>query len=1298
MKRAVLKRLTSFVASLLVVAIASPNFVYSVAATAHETETGIVVESQAPEEKETEASKETKAAKETKVSKEPKKVKETKAEAEETKAKEAEVKETEVKETKAKENETKDTETKVTEVKTSETKESAKETAAETKAEEKPEETKASEPTAAETSEETKQQEPSEIKEVTEPSETKESGETSSPAETSEESQPSESEPAESSETTEPTEETEPSETSETSETSANETAPTAKITVAKDAEEFVSIVANLPAKYRLIIDTNADLTSLNGARGVFYDGSYVLVFDSLDNYDAALKYLNSKNITFSIDGSVELCGEKIKCNNVTINPNAKTKIAIIDTGSDLANEKVSVMGDKGADKNGHGTSMASAVLSQTDDAYIISIKAIDDDGTGKVADVYAALRYAIDADCKVILMAISLRDLGQYEAFKVLVDEAVSNGIKVVASAGNNGTDASKYIPAGLKGVLTAGAMDENGVKLPKSNYGKSVEYYVVADSTSEAAAILAGKVIAGTEGELATTCKMSASSGTDDARAKFKINRSDDPAQNDFSSSNGETLYNNAAAFCIFAEKYIHSNHMEGSVAADKYIRDTDSIMEITPRIFPYVYDANYYFYFNSIDQTPINKKMISQTPDDGKPYASMYLGPDLVYVEPEKNVDGSYQITVDGNTIPVSNDLANNGDGRFIYSISQKKIVGSGNNPTTISGGGKVKASSKIDFDKVLTAIGNWAKGFYNEHDLVLSDYTPSGMEYNIQLHDGVNYINITEEQLNNYGFNFKSSPNGSSSIVINVVDDGDGIVNLSHDEANKRVTFDGQGDPEASKASLTAASHILFNFHKDIHTVNLGKSTTTELGTLLAPGADLTIASTHDGNAIARSFRNDSVEIHQAAFPFIGKNASGSGKVSIKKIFEHSGDEDLSATFVIYKGNYRSVAEINNASASGDQMTKNGNTYTSKALKEAGPYTIRETKTGANYDGLGDTLIHVMLHSDGSVELISPKSASNVKVDSSSTDGNLILDVTNSRKKATPTGSVVLEKKFTGFGPESKTATFKLYYGKYSKVENLEDSALIKEATFTADGSVRFDGLDEVGPYTIVETASNNIDEVGLIYMTLSADGNVTFGETPSAVTVVTNNSTDAKITVINKKKGPTPATVTFSKKDMTARGTTGGNELTGATMQLSTTTAGVDFSKLAHSGGSDVTVSGGNKTITWKTTSTQFKLELPDGTYSLTETAAPDGYKVITVTTFNVKNGKIGEADSRTSVDLDETNNVVTAFDEAKVFDVNISKVDAANSKELAGATLTITNADGNTFDFSKVTATQNGAT
>ena len=1280
MKRAVLKRFTAFIASLLVVTILSPNFVYSVKASAHEGEAGVSVEVSETEETETEKAKTPKTETEKKTVKETKQVKETEAVPEETKAKETEEKETEAKAA----------ETKATEKKTSESeqaKESDKEAPAETAASETEQ--------VKETSAEPKETAPAETAEETKATEPAQTSESSEPAETSEESQPSESIPAESSETTESSEETE---SSETNETTAAETAPAAKIKVAESAEEFIKLVASLPESYRLIIDTDKDLSSLNGAKGVFYDGSYVLVFDGIDNYDAALKYFSSKKISFSIDGSVELCGIMNLCNNVTINPKAKTKIAIIDTGSSLANEKVSVMGDKGEDKNGHGTAMASKVLEQTDDAYIISIKAIGDDGNGKVADVYAALQYAIDADCKVVLMAISLRDLGQYEAFKNLVADAVAKGITVVASAGNNGTDASKYIPAGLKDVLTAGAMDKNGVKLSNSNYGKSVEYYVVADSTSEAAAVLAGKVIAGTTDELATTCKMSASSGTDSKDLKFKVNNSEDPATNDFSTSDGETLYNNAAAFCIFTQEFIHSNHMEGSVAADTYTRNTDSIMEITPRIFPYTYAGNYYFYFNNINQNPVDKKMISQSPQDGKNPAAMFLGTDLVYLQPEKNGDGVYQITYEGNTVTVPNDIANNGEGRVVYSRSQKKIVAAGNNPDTLSGGGVVKGAKKnIDFNTVLGNIGKWADKFYDKHDLKISDGTLEGITYTIRLHDGVNFINLTEKQLNDYGFNFIPS-SGNCSVVINVVDDGDHEVTLSHSEADKRISFNGIGKPEATTETLNAASHIMFNFHSSITKVVLGESTTTELGTLLATGADLTIKSTHDGNAIAKSFKNVGVEIHQAAFPFIGKNASSSGKVSIKKIFEHPGDEDLSATFVIYEGNYRSVAEINNAGASGDQMTKNSNTYTSKALKEAGPYTIRETKTGANYNGLGDTLIHIMLHSDGSVEFVSPTGNSNITKNSSSTDSSLVLDVTNSRKTASTPGSVKLVKRFTGFTPmEARSATFKLYSGKYTDLKDLDNSALIGEKTFTQNGDVTFTGLDEVGPYTIVETASNNCEEVGFIYLTLDENGKVTFGETPEAVTVKTNNSTTAEIEINNKKKY---TEVSISKQDITKKGT----ELDNASMKL-TANAGTMVNLLStRVSGPAVTMSG-PQAITWKSSSSAgpLVLNLPNGSYTLEETVTlkigETEYEKFTTATFTVSGGKVTETTVNDDDTVIVTGTKIEAFDKpvAKTYTVNISKVDAANSKELAGAKLSITNADGNTFDFSKVTAKQNGA-
>ena len=232
----------------------------------------------------------------------------------------------------------------------------------------------------------------------------------------------------------------------------------------------------------------------LKGARGIAYGGSCVLSFETKEEYDSALNELTENDIEYSLDGSFTLCSDDAPAiqKDAKINPDAKTKIDVIDTGSDIANEKISLLGDDGSDVNGHGTSMASLILEQPDDAYIISIKAIGDNGKGSVSDVYAAVRYAIDHGCSYILMAISVRDNGNFDEFISLVEEASGKGIKVIASAGNNGTDASKYLPAGIKGVITAGAVDDEGYKLSTSNYGDSVDYYIPAFSTSEASAKL--------------------------------------------------------------------------------------------------------------------------------------------------------------------------------------------------------------------------------------------------------------------------------------------------------------------------------------------------------------------------------------------------------------------------------------------------------------------------------------------------------------------------------------------------------------------------------------------------------------------------------------------------------------------------------------------------------------------------------------------------------------------------------------------------------------------------------------
>lgn len=470
---------------------------------------------------ETEAPKETKKAAETSKPKETKKQAETKATSETTAVKTAEKTEEITKPTETKKSvETKATEKVVETTKASETKKATDEKKPiETEATSGttvPNETeKALEPTESaetakpnETTETAKETEPVESAkpsettteetkktEATEPSETSEAVETTEPSETettSESTEPSESEK----EATEPTESTETSETTDVEEE---------KIVKAKDADEYIKLVVALPDGDKLIVETKSDLSVLNPGAGVYFDGVYTLWFETTAAYDAAVKYVASKGYKYTEDGVIGLCGNGDYSAEISravktdaASSSGKTRVVIIDTGVNGADEAYSVIGTDVKDKNGHGTEMASLIEESTKKAYIISVKAIGDNGKGNVSDVYAAIQYATELNPDIILMAISIKDKpDEYAALRSLIEETASKTI-LIASAGNNNSDASKYLPAGGKGVKTIGAVTGSYYKTSTSNYGDTVDYYVVASSTSEAAASFVGKYIA--------------------------------------------------------------------------------------------------------------------------------------------------------------------------------------------------------------------------------------------------------------------------------------------------------------------------------------------------------------------------------------------------------------------------------------------------------------------------------------------------------------------------------------------------------------------------------------------------------------------------------------------------------------------------------------------------------------------------------------------------------------------------------------------------------------------------------
>lgn len=261
--------------------------------------------------------------------------------------------------------------------------------------------------------------------------------------------------------------------------------------------------------------DSTVDSLASSADSSIKYDGLYVMNYADAQQAESAVSNLNTDNSKPAsvVDGAVWSIQDDAKQNydKPTEIPDSlaqsaspredaakqkKTLVALIDTGDNNADSSVDFTGTGSQDRNGHGTYMAGLIKEKSgDQAYILSLKAMNDDGTGSMENVTAAVKYAINAGADIINMSISAPDSDAAEAFKTVVQQAVDNGIRVVAAAGNYSADINKYVPANIPGVISVGAVTEDGMIADFSNYGKSLTMSVKgADSTSEAAAVVSG------------------------------------------------------------------------------------------------------------------------------------------------------------------------------------------------------------------------------------------------------------------------------------------------------------------------------------------------------------------------------------------------------------------------------------------------------------------------------------------------------------------------------------------------------------------------------------------------------------------------------------------------------------------------------------------------------------------------------------------------------------------------------------------------------------------------------------
>jgi thermitase len=165
----------------------------------------------------------------------------------------------------------------------------------------------------------------------------------------------------------------------------------------------------------------------------------------------------------------------------------SSTVIAIVDTGVDAGHPDLAekIVGEysftgKVKDGFGHGTHCAGIAAAVTNDSMgvagmcpsckILSVKVLDDNGSGWISDVASGIVYAADHGADVI--SLSLGGSARSETLRAALDYALNHNALPVCAMGNSGTT-SALEPAYWGSCLSVVAADSNGSKASFSTYG---------------------------------------------------------------------------------------------------------------------------------------------------------------------------------------------------------------------------------------------------------------------------------------------------------------------------------------------------------------------------------------------------------------------------------------------------------------------------------------------------------------------------------------------------------------------------------------------------------------------------------------------------------------------------------------------------------------------------------------------------------------------------------------------------------------------------------------------------------
>ena len=345
-----------------------------------------------------------------------------------------------------------------------------------------------------------------------------------------------------------------------------------------------------------------------------------------------------------------------------------------------------------------------------------------------------------------------------------------------------------------------------------------------------------------------------------------------------------------------------------------------------------------------------------------------------------------------------------------------------------------------------------------------------------------------------------------------------------------------------------------------------------------------------------------------------------------EVKVSKVDVAGGEELEGATIQIIGKDGKVVEQWTSAKDNEETEDVNEAIHIVKGLKTGEEYTLRETVAPNGYTVTADTKFTI--NANGTVTSTGTISETGVLlVEDSKTNVKVSkVDVAGGKELAGATIQII----------EKDTDGNEKVVEEWVSAEDNEETADVNEGIHIVEG------LKTGVEYTLRETVAPD-------GYTVTADTTFTIDETGK----VTSTSTTIKEGVLLVEDAKTKVSV--SKTDIAS-----GEELEGAHIQILDSEGKVveewDSTKKAH-------VVEGLKTGV---------------TYTLKETVAPDGYTVTSETTFTIdEKGKVTSTGSQAEDGTLLVNDSKTR--------ISVSKVDIADGKELAGATIQIIekDADGN---------------